>query len=67
VITNRFIVLWRIILIGVPEKIDGISNIQPAFQREDPATIVVKVVRTELSKNGGNLTKSLTISIANNP
>jgi hypothetical protein len=67
VITNRFIVLWRIILIGVQERIGGISNILPTFQREDPATIVVKVVGIELNKNGGNLTKSLTISIATNP
>jgi hypothetical protein len=51
----------------VQEKIGGISNIQPTFQREDPATIVVKEAGTELSKNGGNLTRSLTISIANNP
>jgi hypothetical protein len=38
--------------------IGGISNIHPIFQREDPATIVVKVDGIELNKNGGNLIKS---------
>jgi hypothetical protein len=51
----------------VQEKIGAISNIQPTFQSEDTATIVVKGARTELSKNGGNLTRSIIISIANNP